>query len=120
MAGEIIYSANITSDPPHGPFIPESSVTFSCLLDPLPPENVTYHWRVLNRGYSSSESSGQNISVYFNYGNFRFSWLFCNVLFNATQIASGQRQVELQGTTEYDVLNTVATEPNIRPLGHVA
>ena len=41
---DTVYSVTIVTDPSKGPFKLEQSVQLSCLVEPTPPEPVTYQW----------------------------------------------------------------------------
>ena len=41
---DIVYSVTIVTNPSKGPFHFEQTVQFSCLVEPTPPEPVTYQY----------------------------------------------------------------------------
>ena len=44
---DTVYSVTIVTNPSKGPFNFEQTVQFSCLVEPTPPESVTYQWNTV-------------------------------------------------------------------------
>ena len=92
------YSVAIITDPRQGPFRLNQRVNFSCVVEPAPPDNVTYQWRTVEYPYGGRTYTRQNFSrTYYNYDNLHYCWYFCDVLQNGTVIGSASRIVEVQG-----------------------
>ena len=86
------------TNPPQGPFKLRQRVEFSCEADSASTGNFTYQWRSVENTYGHSSSySGQRFNKTFHYDTLRYSWFFCSVWKNGTQIASSNRIVEVQG-----------------------
>ena len=93
---DTVYSVTIVTNPSKGPFHFEQTVQFSCLVEPTPPENVTYLWDTMNPVCGDTYKS-QNFSIYYYYYSLRYCWYFCEVFQNQTLIGSSDKFVEVQG-----------------------
>ena len=93
------YTITVIIDPPSGPFLAGNRIDFTCHVDPLPPEPVTYSWHAMTNGYGPITLSGQNTTHYTPsvYRDLHFSWFFCKVFSNETLISIGRRLVEIHG-----------------------
>ena len=91
------YSVSIITDSRQGPFRIDQRVSFSCVVEPTPPDNVTYQWRTVDYPYGGSTYTQQNFSRSYYYSNLRYCWYFCDVLLNGTVLGSANRIVEVQG-----------------------
>ena len=63
VAVEDSYSVQIITVPSQGPFQLEQQVQFSCVIDPTPPDPVTYQWRRLTDVYGGSSYTQQSFST---------------------------------------------------------
>ena len=92
----------IVTNPRQGPFRLRQQYQFSCVVEPTPPEPVTYQWRYIEEAYSSS-TTGQtfNRTYYYSYTN-HYCYYFCEVSANQTLIGSAKRIIEVQGNQCYE------------------
>ena len=93
------YSVWIITEPSQGPFRLGQTVQLSCMIDPIPPDPITYRWRAVEYGGVTGSRLGQNINRTYNT---RWEWLplcyyYCKVLVNGTVMDSASTLVELQG-----------------------
>ena len=71
---------------------------FTCEVDSLPTENLTFQWRSVEYAYGGSSYSGQSFNKTFTYyAILRYVWFFCSVLKNNTQLTSSDRIAEIHG-----------------------
>ena len=75
---DTVYSVTIVTDPSKGPFKLEQSVQLSCLVEPTPPEPVTYQFTVgpLCRGFRGFPYNSQKIYIHYYYSNLSYCWFF--------------------------------------------
>jgi hypothetical protein len=92
------YSARIVTEPSQGPFRIGRTVQFSCLIEPTPPELVTYQWRAVEYLYGSSSYTQQNLNVSYWRYSFHYCYYYCEVSMNETLLDSVSRIVQIQGT----------------------
>ena len=96
--GEGAVAARIVIRPPQGPFRLGQTVQFTCEVDSLPTERLTFQWRYVEDVYSGSSYSGQSFNKTFTrLFTLRYVWFFCSVLRNTTQLASSDKIVEIHG-----------------------
>ena len=97
--GDEVYSVTIITSPSQGPFRISQIVNFSCLIEPTPPDLVTYQWRVLDNAGGGSTSSSQNISRYYRFYSYylHYCWYSCEVSRNQTLLGSSRRVIEVHG-----------------------
>ena len=89
----------IITVPSQGPFRLGQTVQFSCLIDPIPPDPITYQWRMVEDYYggtSSQQNFSRTYSIYSN-GYMPQCYYSCEVLVNQTVLGSTSTLVELQG-----------------------
>ena len=98
-AGSVDYEVTVVTTPSSGPFLTNMVVEFLCLIDPTPPEPVTYSWEFQrNAQFSSSDLfAGQRLSHIQLFLSFRFIWYFCKIYSNDTLVAVGNKLVEYYG-----------------------
>ena len=96
------YTVMVITDPPNGPFLVGNRINFTCHVDPLPPEPVTYSWHAMtNANGSTLYLPGQKTIHYIpSYQDLHFSWFFCKMLSNESVIGFGRRLVEIHGKTD--------------------
>ena len=94
---DTVYSVSIVTNPSKGPFNFQQTVQFSCLVEPTPPEPVTYQWNTMEDYYGGSTYSSQNFSRSYYYSSLRYCWYSCQVFQNQTLIGSSDKFVEVQG-----------------------
>ena len=71
---------------------------FTCEVDSLPTENLTFQWRSVEDVYDGSSYSGQSFNKTFTSRfTLRYVWFFCSVLRNNIQLASADKIVEFHG-----------------------
>ena len=92
-----VYSVTIVTNPSKGPFHFQQTVQFSCLVEPTPPEPVTYQWNTIEEYYGGSTYDSQNLSIAYYNRNLRYCWYLCRVFQNQTLIGSSDKFVEVQG-----------------------
>ena len=92
-----VYSVMIVTNPSEGPFKIAQIVRFSCLVEPTPPEPVTYKWSIMENYYGGSTYSSQNFTRYYYYHSLKYCWYSCQVFQNQTLIGSSDKFVEVQG-----------------------
>ena len=104
-AGSVDYEVTVVTTPSSGPFLTNVVVEFLCLIDPTPPEPVTYNWEFQRNTQllSSSLFTGQRFSSIQWDVSFRFIWYFCKVYSNDTLVAVGNKLVEYHGNYMYIV-----------------
>ena len=91
-----LYSVSIVTDQGQGPFRLGQKVQFSCVVDPTPPEPVTYQWKTVDVFYGRTYTQ-QAFNVTYQY-YLPYCYYFCQVLINGTLIiGSASKLVELQG-----------------------
>ena len=96
-AEDEIYTVSIITSPDQGPFRDNQVVQFSCVIDPLPPDPVTYQWRTVEY-YHGSSYGGQNISrTYQMEYHLPYCYYHCQVLSNGTIVGAASKLVEVQG-----------------------
>ena len=91
------YHVTVATDPEEGPFQLESYVTLSCLVDPLPPDPITYTWHASDAYIYSESTESPNATIYIRERNYRFSRIFCYVHSNSTRVGVGSIIVEAEG-----------------------
>ena len=101
------YFVTIMTDPRQGPFRLDQTVDFSCVVEPAPPDSVTYHWRTVESVYGGSTFTQQNFSRTYNYNDLRYCWYFCEVMLNETLVGSANKLVEVSGENSYKYLARV-------------
>ena len=50
------YSVRIITEPRQDPFRVDQAVTFSCVVEPVPPDSVTYQWRNVEYSVDTGET----------------------------------------------------------------
>ena len=96
--GDGAVSARIVTRPPQGPFRLGQTVQFTCEVDSLPTENLTFQWRSVEKTSGGSSYSGQSFNKTFTSRfTLRYVWFFCSVLGNTIQLASSDKIVEING-----------------------
>ena len=71
---------------------------FTCEVDSLPIENLTFQWRSVEYAYGGSSYSGQSFNRIFTISRtLRYVWFFCSILRNTTQLASSDKIMEFHG-----------------------
>ena len=96
--GDGAVSAKIVIRPPQGPFRLGQPVQFTCEVDILPTENLTFQWRSVEYTSGSSSYSGQSFNKTFtSHGTLRYVWLFCSILRNTTPLAFSDKIMEFHG-----------------------
>ena len=96
--GDGAVFTRIDTRPPQGPFRLGQTVQFTCEVDSLPTENLTFQWRSVECTYGGSSYSGQSFNKTFtNEFTLRYVWFFCSVLRNTIQLASSDKIVEIHG-----------------------
>ena len=94
---DTVYSVTIITNPSKGPFHFQQTVQFSCLVEPTPPEPVTYQWNTVGIFCGGSTFNSQNFSGYYYYYTLRYCWYSCRVFQNQTLLGSSDKFVEVQG-----------------------
>ena len=88
----------IVTKPPHGPFRLGQTVQFTCEVDSLPTENLTFQWTSVEYTYGGSSYSGQSFNRTFTVRyTLHYAWFFCSMWRNTTQLASSDKVVEIHG-----------------------
>ena len=88
------YTVTVITDPPSGPFLAGDQINFTCHVDPLPPEPVTYSWHAMTNA-NGSTLPGQKTTHYTpSFCDLHFSWFFCKVFSNVSFIGVGRRLVK--------------------------
>ena len=96
--GDGAVSAWIVIRPPQGPFRLGQTVQFTCEVDSLPTENLTFQWRSVEYTSGGSSYSGQSFNKTFtNKFTLRYVWFFCSILRNTTLLTSSDKLVEIHG-----------------------
>ena len=90
-------SLRIVTYPRQGPFRLGQTVEFTCEVDPIPSEALTYQWRPVDRTYGSSAYSGRSFNKTYDDNALRFCWYFCSVTHNQTLIGKADKLVEVHG-----------------------
>ena len=103
--GDEVYSVTIITSPSQGPYRLSQIVNFSCLIEPTPPDLVTYQWRVLDNVGGGSTLGGQNISRYsssssYIYPYLHYCWYSCEVSYNQALLGSSRKIIEIHGEFE--------------------
>ena len=71
---------------------------FTCEVDYLPTENLTYQWRSVEDTYGGSSYSGQSFNKTFTGSHIlRYVWFFCSIFRNTAKLASSDKIVEIHG-----------------------
>ncbi len=96
-AEDTAYSVTITTVPSQGPFRIGQTVQFSCLIEPTPPDPVTYRWRIVEYARIGHTHTQQNYSRSFYNRNLHYCYYLCEVSVNQTLLGSASRIVEVQG-----------------------
>lgn len=91
------YTVSIITNPTQGPFRIYQPVNFSCVVEPGPPDAITYQWKTVDRLDGQSTYTTQNFSLSYNYNNLRFCWYFCEASANLTKLGYANRVIEIQG-----------------------
>ena len=93
-----VYSVTIVTNPSKGPFkIYAQTVQFSCLVEPTPPEPVTYWWNIMEDYYGGYTYNSQSFNTSYYLYSLRYCWYSCQVFQNQTLIGSSDKFVEVQG-----------------------
>ena len=96
--GDGAVSARIVTRPPQGPFRLRQTVQFTCEVDTLPTETLTFQWRSIEDAASGYSYSGRTFNKTFtNRFTLRYVWFFCSILRNTTLLASSDKIVEFHG-----------------------
>ena len=90
-------SLRIVTYPRQGPFRLGQTVEFTCEVDPVPSEALTYQWRPVDTTYGSSTYSGRSFNKTYYDNTLRFCWYFCSVTHNQTLIGKADKLVEVHG-----------------------
>ena len=86
--------------PPTGPYLTGNTIHLSCFTNPIPPDPITYRWKVL-RLYGFWETSGQNASYTPRYGrDFHHLWWYCQVFSSGVKVTEGKKVIEVHGRLE--------------------
>ena len=94
---DTVYSVTIVTNPSKGPFNFEQTVQFSCLVEPPPPEPVTYQWSSREDYFGGYTYNSQSFNKTYYSRNLRYCWYSCRVFQNQTIIGSSDKFVEVQG-----------------------
>ena len=72
---------------------------FSCLVEPTPPENVTYRWGIVDDQYGGYSRSQQNFSSSYSieYPPLPYCYYYCEVSVNDILVGSASKVVQRQG-----------------------
>ena len=70
---------------------------FTCEVDSLPIENLTFQWRSVEHTSRYFRYSGQSFNKIFTNRALRYVWFFCSILRNTTQLASSDKIMEFHG-----------------------
>ena len=96
--GNGAVAARIVTRPPQGPFRLGQTVQFTCDVDSLPTENLTFRWRSVEYTSGGSSYSGQSFNkTFINRFTLRYVWFFCSDLRKTTQLASSDKILEIHG-----------------------
>ena len=89
----------IVVTPPTGPYLIDSMIELSYLIDPTPPGLVICKWRALTGLYSYWEPDGQNISYTpsSDFHDFRHLWFYCRAFPNAVKAPALAEVIEVCG-----------------------
>ena len=103
VAAEDSYSVQIFTVPSQGPFQLDQQVQFSCVIDPMPPDPVTYQWRNMTRLWGGNTYTQSFNVTYFSSDPYQFPSCYysCEVPMNQTVIGSTSRLVQIQGELIY-------------------
>ena len=92
------YSVEIVTDPRQGPFRHGQRVQFSCVVNPAPPNEVNYQWRMVERIGAGDNITQQSFNrSYDDYNLLHSCYYYCEVAVNQTVLGSASRIVEIQG-----------------------
>ena len=100
VAPEDSYSVQIITVPSQGPFQLDQQVQFSCVIDPTPPDPVTYQWRTVTHVSGGNTYTQQSFNVTYSANSgyqLPYHHYFCEVLMNQTVIGSTSKLIQLQG-----------------------
>ena len=96
--GDGAVSAWIVTRPPQGPLRLGQTEQFTCEVDSLPIENLTFQWRSVEYTSGGSSYFGQSVNKTFpNESTLRYVWFFCSILRNTTLLTSSDKLVEIRG-----------------------
>ena len=71
---------------------------FTCEVDYLPTEHLTFQWKSVEYTTGGSSYSGQSFNKTFTSRNtLHYVWFFCFILRNTTQLAFSDKIVEIHG-----------------------
>ena len=94
----------IITVPSQGPFKLDQQVQFSCVIDPTPPDPVTFQWRRLTDVYGGSTYTQQSFNAtYSSHYPYQLPYCYysCEVLMNQTVIGSTRKIIQLQGELKH-------------------
>ena len=91
------YSVTIVTSPEQGPFRLGQEVMYSCVVEPEPPEPVTYQWRSVEHIYGGASYSQQSFSRSYSIYTLRYCWYSCEVAMNETKLGFASTMVEIHG-----------------------
>ena len=113
----------IINVPSQGPFKLDQQVQFSCVIDPTPPDPVTYQWRRLTDldVYGGNTYTQQSFNTtYYSHEIYQLPYCYysCEVLMNQTVIGSTRKIIQLQGEIRLSRHHvTLGLAPNFFNLG---
>ena len=75
------YSVTVATDPTNGPFLVGKEIEFTCDVDPISSEPVTYSWKAVKDAYGSTTLSSKLNTIRYTpvYSDLHISWFFCKV-----------------------------------------
>ena len=69
LSYDTVCSDTIVTNPSKGPFNFEQAMQFSCLVEPTPPEPVTYQWNIMEYYYGGYTYNSQSFNRTYHYEN---------------------------------------------------
>ena len=91
------YSVTITTQPRQGPFRKGQRVQFSCSVQPTPPGNLTYQWRMVEFADITFVLARQHFRRMYTNRYLHYCYYYCEVSANGTVVGSTSRIVEALG-----------------------
>ena len=93
-----VYSVTVITDPPSGPHFIGSTVNFTCLIHPQPPEEgVTYHWTGYSQSPSVANTSLPYATLTIGRGHPHTARYYCRVYYRNQVFATGSIVITVQG-----------------------
>ena len=96
---DTVYTASVVTDPPRGPHLIRSTISLTCLIQPQPPEGVTYQWRdyFVYTSPVVANSSLPYATTSIRIGHPHKARYYCQVYYRNILLASGSTVITVQG-----------------------